>query len=174
MPYYHYTDSLDSIIDSGVLRGSDDGNWGPGVYFTNLPPSKGQTVVGENNWGAFERTSDGGKMAGVIKIYNVYGDDDFEEVGSEEDRDVYLYRRDELVLSSYSWAAFDIAWRGNSLKKLNRREEVDDGDEEAEESAEEEDDDDDDDGSDDDDDDDDGSDDDDDDDEEEDDGSDSS
>ena len=133
MPYYHYTDMLDEIIASGELWGSvgpGDAAFGEGVYFTGLPPSKGQKQIVYNNWrGIWENHADAGKMSGVI---------DFEAVGDADDRDVILYNRSILTLSDYSWGAFDIRWKGQFLRKLVRRETSDlgDGDEDADEDAE--------------------------------------
>ena len=120
MPLQHYTNALDLIIDSGHILGADSTFFGEGVYFTSMPPSHGKKEVAHNNW-CVESNYAYGKMTGVIKIYGVKDrDDDFEEVGEVQGRDVWLYRRDELELADYKWKAFRISWKGNSLKKLTQ------------------------------------------------------
>jgi hypothetical protein len=120
MPYYHYTNDIESITSSGTLYAGHNNVFGKGVYFTSMAPSKGKKKVARNNWdGIWEIALDLGKMGGVIKIYNVNHNDNFKQVGRVDDRDIILYCRDQLDLSNFKWAAFTIDWNGNFLRKLH-------------------------------------------------------
>ena len=57
-------------------------------------------------------------MGGVIKIY--HPNHEFESVGESNDRDVWLYRHGYLDLTAVKWAAFEIEWENNYLKKLHK------------------------------------------------------
>ena len=128
MPLQHYTDAagLRGILKDEHIR-SNDGLFGYGVYFTSLPPSRGQKRVAYNNW-CTENNIALGKMAGVIKIYGIRTlsgssrDSDFASVGDDSGRDVWLYTGgygEGIDLSAYSWKAFRIHWtKSNRLDEL--------------------------------------------------------
>jgi hypothetical protein len=121
VPLCHYTNALSDIIVTDRLLGSSGttGVFGDGVYFTSLPPSTGKKKDAVNNWdGIWKRSITGGFMGGVIKIG--HPNHEFESVGESNCRDVWLYRHDYLDLTTVKWAAFEIEWENNHLKKLRK------------------------------------------------------
>jgi hypothetical protein len=118
---YHYTDlaSMKAIVDSGCIRQSGstfndgrvrrDAAYGQGVYLTSLPPTTPKHVLILNNYDGSSN------LQQIIRAYGnrvqccfEFDSDDItpavEKVGS--DRDVWLYRSQDLILRNTKYETY--------------------------------------------------------------------
>ena len=82
-------------------RTSQYAHYGGGVYFTSLHPGSGKSVIARNNYRRGAATMENnGRIDYYIQEDFDANDQNIEEVG-EFQRDIYLYRDNDVVLSKY-------------------------------------------------------------------------
>eukprot|EP00745_Piridium_sociabile_P010093 TRINITY_DN17038_c1_g1_i3.p1 TRINITY_DN17038_c1_g1~~TRINITY_DN17038_c1_g1_i3.p1 ORF type:complete len:113 (+),score=16.46 TRINITY_DN17038_c1_g1_i3:282-620(+) len=101
---YHYTDQRgkEAIERTGRIEPSRDGAYGPGVYFTSMPPTEGRKAVSKNNWdGGWNARESRGRADHAIEV----------AIPTSKLRDPGSGKRDVLVhdgpvrLGDYKWKA---------------------------------------------------------------------
>eukprot|EP01006_Ploeotia_vitrea_P004229 TRINITY_DN114133_c0_g1_i1.p1 TRINITY_DN114133_c0_g1~~TRINITY_DN114133_c0_g1_i1.p1 ORF type:complete len:329 (-),score=3.42 TRINITY_DN114133_c0_g1_i1:72-1001(-) len=91
---YHYTDKVQEILESGVLYPSTEGNFGPGVYLTAEPPSKGHTQISQAIYDCTGSRLPTG--AGVLRF-------EAKKMEAQLPRDMYLFGPLPNTTGSQEW-----------------------------------------------------------------------